>query len=152
MAQRTHMKTVSKSVLIWYSPEEMFSLVVGVEKYPQFLPWCDRSSVLEQDEEGMVAEVGIALSGLRQTFVTRNTHHAGRRVQMRLVKGPFSRLDGDWHFHPIGDGSQRACRVELLLHYGFDSATLATLVGPVFDRIAGTMVDAFIKRAEQVYG
>lgn len=152
MAHRTQMKTVSKSVLIWYSPEEMFSLVVGVEQYPQFLPWCDRSSVLEQDEGGMLAEVGIALSGLRQTFVTRNTHQAGRRVQMRLVKGPFSRLDGDWHFHPIGDGSQRACRVELLLHYGFSSAALATLVGPVFDRIAGTMVDAFVKRAEQVYG
>ena len=145
------MKTVSKSVLIWYSPEEMFSLVVGVEKYPEFLPWCDRSCVLEQDDTGMVAEIGIALSGLRQTFVTRNTHEAGRR-QMHLVKGPFSHLDGDWHFHPVGDGSQRACRVELLLNYGFSSKTLATLVGPVFDRIAGSLVDAFVKRAEQVYG
>ena len=130
----------------------MFSLVVGVEQYPQFLPWCDRSSVLEQDEGGMLAEVGIALSGLRQTFVTRNTHQAGRRVQMHLVKGPFSRLDGDWHFHPVGDGSQRACRVELQLNYGFSSKTLAALVGPVFDRIASTFVEAFVKRAEQVYG
>lgn len=152
MAHNPDMKTVSKSVLIWYSPEEMFSLVVGVEQYPQFLPWCDHARVLEQDAEGMVAEVGIALSGLRQTFVTRNTHEAGRRVQMRLVKGPFSRLDGDWHFQPVGDGSQRACRVELLLNYGFDSKTLAALVGPVFDRIASTLVDAFVKRAEQVYG
>jgi ribosome-associated toxin RatA of RatAB toxin-antitoxin module len=146
------MKTVSKSVLIWYSPEEMFSLVVGVEKYPEFLPWCDHSRVLEQDDAGMVAEIGIAFSGLRQTFVTRNTHEAGRRMQMQLVKGPFSHLDGDWHFHPVGDGTQRACRVELLLNYGFSSKTLATLIGPVFDRIAGTLVDAFIKRAEQVYG
>lgn len=152
MAHNPDMKTVSKSVLIWYSPEEMFSLVVGVEQYPQFLPWCDHARVLEQDGEGMVAEIGIALSGLRQTFVTRNTHEAGRRVQMRLVKGPFSRLDGDWHFQPVGDGSQRACRVELLLNYGFDSKTLAALVGPVFDRIASTLVDAFVKRAEQVYG
>ena len=130
----------------------MFSLVVGVEKYPEFLPWCDRSTVLEKDKEGMVAEVGIALSGLRQTFVTRNTHQEGRRVQMRLVKGPFSQLDGDWHFHPVGDGSQRACRVELLLNYGFSSKTLAALGGPVFDRIAATFVDAFVKRAEQIYG
>ena len=146
------MKTVSKSVLIWYSPEEMFSLVVGVEKYPEFLPWCDHSRVIEQDAGGMVAEIGIAFSGLRQTFITRNIHESGRRMQMHLVKGPFSHLDGDWHFHPVGDGSQRACRVELLLNYGFSSKTLATLVGPVFDRIAGTLVDAFIKRAEQVYG
>jgi ribosome-associated toxin RatA of RatAB toxin-antitoxin module len=149
------MKTVNKSVLIWYSPEEMFALVTDVAKYPQFLPWCDHASVLEQDGQGMKAEVGISLGGLRKSFVTRNTHEAdgaGRRVKMELVEGPFSRLDGDWHFHAVGDGSERACRVELQLNYGFDSRALAALVGPVFDRIAATMVDAFIKRAEQVYG
>ena len=146
------MKTVHKSVLIWYSPEEMFALVTGVEHYPQFLPWCDHAAVLETTQDGMTAEVGISFSGIRQTFVTRNTHETGRRVQMHLVKGPFSRLDGDWHFHPVGDGTQRACKVELQLNYGFDSAALAALVGPVFDRIAGSMVDAFVKRAEQVYG
>ena len=146
------MKNVNKSVLIWYSPEEMFALVTGVDKYPQFLPWCDRARVLEHDGNSMLAEIGIALSGLRQSFVTRNTHEQGRRVQMRLVKGPFSRLDGDWQFHAVGDGSQRASRVELKLHYGFSNKVLAGLVGPVFDRIAATMVDAFIKRAQQVYG
>ena len=146
------MKTVSKSVLIWYSPEEMFSLVIGVEQYPQFLPWCDRARVLEQDSTGMVAEVGIAFSGIRQSFVTRNTHEAGRRVQMHLVRGPFSKLDGDWKFSPVGDGTQRACRVDLELRYGFDNAALAALVGPVFDRIAKSLVEAFVKRAEQVYG
>jgi ribosome-associated toxin RatA of RatAB toxin-antitoxin module len=71
---------------------------------------------------------------------------------MRLVNGPFSHLDGQWTFQPVGEGSQRACKVELSLNYGFSNATLATLVGPVFDRIAGSMVDAFVKRAEQVYG
>ena len=146
------MKTVNKSVLIWYSPEEMFALVTAVEQYPQFLPWCDHAAVLERTVDGMTAEVGISFSGLRQTFVTRNTHEAGRRVQMHLVKGPLSRLDGDWHFHPVGDGSQRACKVELLLLLCFDIAALAALVGRLFDRIAGSMVDAFVKRAEQVYG
>ena len=146
------MKTVQKSVLIWYSPQEMFDLVTSVQQYPQFLPWCDHTRVLEQDDSGMLAEVGIALSGIRHSFVTRNLHEPGRRVQMQLVKGPFSRLDGDWHFHTVGDGSQRAARVELLLNYGFDSVTLSKVVGPVFDRIAATMVDAFVKRAEQVYG
>ena len=146
------MKTVRKSVLIWYSPQEMFDLVTSVQQYPQFLPWCDHTRVLEQDDSGMLAEVGIALSGIRHSFVTRNLHEPGRRVQMQLVKGPFSRLDGDWHFHTVGDGSQRAARVELLLNYGFDSVTLSKVVGPVFDRIAASMVDAFVKRAEQVYG
>ncbi len=146
------MKTVQKSVLLWYSAEQMFDLVTQVEQYPQFLPWCDRASVLERHEDGMTAEVGIAFAGIHQSFVTRNTHVAGRQVAMRLVKGPFSQLQGDWTFAPVGDGSQQACRVELLLRYGFSSRTLAAVVGPVFDRIAGSLVDAFVKRAEQVYG
>jgi len=146
------MKNVHKSVLIWYSPEEMFALVTAVDKYPEFLPWCDRAAVLSTDAEGMTAEVGIAFSGLRQTFTTRNTHVPGRQVNMKLVKGPFSKLDGVWSFSPVGDGQQRACRVELQLHYGFDNMALSALVGPVFDRIAGSLVDAFVKRAEQVYG
>ncbi len=146
------MKTVNKSVLIWYRPEEMYALVIDVASYPQFLPWCDHANVLEQDSAGMLAEVGIAFGGVRQTFTTRNTHVNARTVDMQLVKGPFSRLDGHWGFVPIGDGQERACRVELKLNYGFDNATLGKLVGPVFDRIAVSLVDAFVKRAEQVYG
>ncbi len=146
------MKTVNKSVLIWYSPEEMYALVVDVSAYPKFLPWCDHASVALQQDDGMTAEIGIAFGGVRQTFTTRNTQTPGRAVAMQLVHGPFSRLDGQWRFIPIGDGTQRACRVELVLNYGFDNVPLGRLVGPVFDRIAGSLVDAFVKRAEQVYG
>ena len=146
------MKTVSKSVLIWYSPQEMYVLVTEVDQYPQFLPWCDNARVVTADATGMTAEIGISFSGIRQKFTTRNEHIPGQQVTMKLVNGPFSRLDGVWNFLPIGDGSQRACKVELTLHYGFTNATLGKLVGPVFDKIAGSMVDAFVKRAAQVYG
>lgn len=149
------MKSVNKSVLIWYSPQEMFALVRDVARYSEFLPWCSHSAVLEEQDDGMTAEVGMALGGLRKSFVTRNSYpvmEGVQQLQMRLVKGPFSRLEGVWHFHPVGDGSQRACKVQLELAYGFDSRTLAVLVGPVFERIANSMVDAFIQRAEQVYG
>ena len=147
------MKTVHKSVLIWYSAEEMFALVTDVARYPEFLPWCDHAAVLAQDEHGMKAEIGIAFGGIRQIFTTRNEHVPGREVQMKLVDGPFSRLDGQWKFIPLGGGEQqRACKVELDLHYGFENAALGALVGPVFDKIAGSLVDAFVKRAEQVYG
>ena len=146
------MKTVHKSVLIWYSAEEMFALVTDVPNYPAFLPWCDQASVLADDEAGMTARVGIAFGGIKQSFTTRNTHEDGRSVGMSLVKGPFSNLSGMWRFTPVGDGTQRACKVELDLQYGFSSKTLAALVGPVFDKIAASLVDAFVKRAEQVYG
>jgi ribosome-associated toxin RatA of RatAB toxin-antitoxin module len=145
------MKNVHKSVLIWYTPEEMFALVTDVARYPEFLPWCDHAAVLALEPDGMKAEVGISIGGIRQTFTTRNTHLAGREVRMKLVDGPFSNLDGSWKFAPLGDGGQRACKVSLEMHYGFKSGALAALVGPVFDRIAGSLVDAFVKRAEQVY-
>ena len=146
------MKTVQKSVLIWYTAQEMFALVTDVASYPHFLPWCDHSRVLEQGESSMLAEVGIAFAGIKQTFTTRNQHVPGRRVDLKLVSGPFSNLDGSWTFTPVGEGTQRACKVDLELRYGFRNLALSALVGPVFDRIAGSLVDAFVKRAEQVYG
>ena len=163
------MKTVHKSVLIWYSAQEMYALIIDVPRYPEFLPWCDRSAVVAEDATGMTAEVGLALGGLRQSFTTRNTHIPGREVRLQLVSGPFSNLDGVWTFTPVGEtqpsgeptpegvsspvpSSPRACRVDLKLNYGFDNFALSALVGPVFDKIASTLVEAFVKRAEQVYG
>ncbi|QTD43673.1 type II toxin-antitoxin system RatA family toxin [Ottowia testudinis] len=146
------MKSVHKSVLIWYSAQEMFDLVIDVERYPQFLPWCSHGKVLQQSEQGMTAEVGIAFKGVKQTFVTRNEHVPGREVRLHLVKGPFSNLEGVWTFTPVGEGEQRACRVDLTMDYGFSNRLLAALVGPVFDKIASSFVDAFVQRAEQVYG
>ena len=146
------MKKLLKSVLIWYSPEEMFRLVTDVDQYKNFLPWCNQSKVLQSSGLEMDAEVGIGMAGLNQVFVTHNTHIENREVHMKLIKGPFSNLDGTWTFEPVGDSSQRACKVTLSLEYGFASATLAAVVGPVFDKIAASLVDAFVKRAEQVYG
>jgi len=144
------MKTVKKSVLIWYSPAEMYRLVVDVAAYPQFLPWCDKGRVVSLEENGMVAEIGIAFGGIHQTFTTRNAHVVDQQVIIKLINGPFSKLEGEWNFVTLGN-EQRACRVELVLSYGFDT-TLGKLVSPVFDKIASNMVDAFIKRAKQVYG
>jgi ribosome-associated toxin RatA of RatAB toxin-antitoxin module len=81
-------------------------------------------------------------------------HIEGRQVKLELVDGPFKHLDGTWDFHPLLDPNtqepQRACRIELTLNYAFESM-FGSLVGPVFDKIAATLVDAFVKRAEQVY-
>ena len=146
------MKKLLKSVLIWYTPEEMFRLVTDVDQYVHFLPWCNHSKVLQFNDQGMDAEVGIGVAGVSQVFVTHNTHILNHEIRMKLVQGPFSNLDGTWTFDPVGDNSQRACKVTLSLEYGFSSTTLAAVVGPVFDKIAASLVDAFVKRAEQVYG
>ncbi|NBU18976.1 MAG: type II toxin-antitoxin system RatA family toxin [Betaproteobacteria bacterium] len=148
------MKTVHKSVLIWFSAEEMFALVTDVALYPEFLPWCDKTRIVSQDASGMVAEIGMALGGFHKSFTTRNLHTEGRQVKLSLIDGPFKQLDGTWDFYPLTqEGSselQRACRVELTLHYSFESM-FGALVGPLFDKIAATLIDAFVQRAEKVY-
>jgi ribosome-associated toxin RatA of RatAB toxin-antitoxin module len=152
------MKHVKKSVLLWYSPREMYTLVTAIEDYPNFLPWCEKAEVLERDEAGMLARLTLAKGGVRHAFTTRNSHRHDEEVQVKLVDGPFSLLDGTWRFLPLAragmapDDAPRACRIEFDLRYAFANAALEAVVSPVFDRIANTFVDSFVQRAEQVHG
>lgn len=153
------LNAVHKSVLIWYSPQQMFDLVSDVPRYPQFLPWCDAAQVLQTHEDGQTAEISLNFKGLRQKFSTRNTYlrysSGSLEDRLSLVQGPFSRLEGQWLYSPVGalgDGAAAACKVELYLSYSFGNAAMAALVGPVFDKIASSLVDAFVQRAESVYG
>jgi ribosome-associated toxin RatA of RatAB toxin-antitoxin module len=157
------MKSLEKNVLIWHSPRQMFDLVADIEAYPQFLPWCDHAAVLQREPNGMTAQLGLHLAGVRQRFTTRNTHRVGGpgadlEIHIALQDGPFSNLQGRWAFRPIGKGasagpgSQTACKINYTMQYGFSNAALEAVVGPVFHGIANSLVDAFVKRAERVYG
>ena len=145
------MKHVKKSVLLWYSPHEMYELVTAVADYPKFLPWCARAEVLEDTITTMTARLHLAFAGIRHAFTTRNEHDTDRAVRLTLVDGPFSALEGQWLFQPVGSETH-ACRIEFELRYAFASVALEAVVSPVFDRIASTFVDSFVKRAAQVYG
>lgn len=148
------MKHVKKSVLLWYTPREMYDLVTGIDAYPQFLPWCDRAEVLDHHEDGVTARLGLHYMGIKHAFTTRNQHVDAQSVVVNLVDGPFSLLEGTWLFHPLGrPGSEAdACKIEFDLRYAFASVALEAVVSPVFDRVANTFVDSFVKRAEQVHG
>ena len=146
------MKHVKKSVLLWYSAQEMYALVTAVEAYPAFLPWCEKAEVLDHGGGGMTARLHLHYAGLRHAFTSRNQHTPEQAVVMRLVDGPFSELDGTWRFAAIGAAGTAACRVEFDLRYAFSSRALETVLSPVFDRVANTFVDSFVQRAEQVYG
>lgn len=143
------MPEVSRSVLVEYSPEQMFALVDQVEDYPGFLPWCGGVTLLHRDAEVTRASILINYHGLRQSFTTENTKRAPAEMRIRLVEGPFRRLDGSWRFTDL---APRGCKVELSMSYEYSSRILEKLVGPVFNHIAGTLVDAFVRRAGQVYG
>ena len=148
------MKHVKKSVLLWYSAPEMYGLVTDVAQYPRFLPWCDKAEVLQVHDDGVTARLGLAYMGVHHAFTTRNQHLPAESVTVQLVDGPFSLLDGTWLFKPLGrpDSEQQACRVEFDLRYAFNSKALELVVSPVFDKVAATFVDSFVRRAEAVYG
>jgi ribosome-associated toxin RatA of RatAB toxin-antitoxin module len=150
------MKQVKKSVLLWYTPREMYELVTAVERYPEFLPWCDKVDVLAREDDAVTARLSLAYAGVRHAFTTRNRNEDGRTVEMALVDGPFSLLDGLWQFLPLNkagaSGEAKACKVEFELRYAFSSGALEAVVSPVFDRIANTFVDSFVQRAESLYG
>jgi ribosome-associated toxin RatA of RatAB toxin-antitoxin module len=148
------MKHVSRSVLLWYTPREMYELVVAVDDYPRFLPWCEHAQVVQAHDDGITARIGLAYAGVKHEFTTRNEHVPGEAVVVRLVNGPFSLLDGTWLFRPLGrpGGEAQACKIEFDLRYAFASRALETVLSPVFDRVANTFVDSFVARAESVYG
>jgi ribosome-associated toxin RatA of RatAB toxin-antitoxin module len=148
------MKHVNKTVLLWYSAHEMYQLVTAIEDYPRFLPWCDHAEVIERHEDGVTARIGLAYAGVKHAFTTRNEHVSGRAVIVKLVDGPFSLLDGTWAFVPLGrPGSPaQACKIEFDLRYAFAGKALEGVLSPVFDRVANTLVESFVTRAEAVYG
>lgn len=143
------MPEVKKSVLVGYSPEQMFALVDAVERYPEFMPWCGGASVSYRDEHRTRATIHINYRGIKQSFTTENVKKPAQTMEIRLVEGPFKTLDGTWHFMPLAD---RGCKVEFRLHYEFSTRILEKLVGPVFNYIANTFIHAFTRRAESLYG
>lgn len=124
----------------------MFDLVDAVENYPRFLPWCTQTEVLQRESNVVVARLHLRYRGISQAFATRNLKRGCERIDMQLVEGPFRTLSGAWDFRALGSSG---CRVSLNLAYEFDNRLLESTVGPVFELIAGTLVDGFVGEAER---
>jgi ribosome-associated toxin RatA of RatAB toxin-antitoxin module len=141
--------TIDRSALVPYKPQQMFELVVDIEAYPRFLPWCQGARILSRDVDEVHARIEFAVGGLSKSFTTRNRHQVNKMIEMHLVDGPFSRLNGCWRFDPLGE---EGSKIALFLEYDFSNPMLGMVVGPVFSHITNTLVDAFQKRAVEVYG
>lgn len=144
------MTTITRSALVLYTPDQMFDLVNDVEAYPQFLPWCRGSRIISKNEDVICAALDIAKGGIHHEFSTRNMLDHGRSIRIELIDGPFRHLEGHWQFMPIGD--KQGCRVQLDMDFEFSTRLLDLALGPVFTQISGSLVDAFCKRAQEIYG
>ncbi|MEY3182988.1 MAG: hypothetical protein RLZ35_973 [Pseudomonadota bacterium] len=144
------MPIVQKNAVVPYSAEQMYALVNDVGTYPSFLPWCVAATIREKSDQQMIATLTIAKGPFRETFTTKNTLIPNRHIHLSLVDGPFTQLEGDWHFMPEGPG--KGSRVSLDLAFTFGSGFTARLISPLFESIASRFVEAFCDQAKQQYG
>lgn len=142
------MKQVTRSALVAFSAEQMFNLVNDVSRYPEFLPGCSGSTVLEASQDKMVASVAVSKAGISKTFTTSNLLNTGESILMELVDGPFKTLRGGRDFTAL---DEQACKVELKLEFEFSSKMIEMAFGKVFNELTSNMVNAFTTRAKQVY-
>ena len=143
------MPSVHRSAFVRHTPEQMFELVNDFERYPEFLPGCRRARVVERGEEYLIGSMTLAKGGVEQSVTTRNDLQRPGRIDLSLVDGPFKRLDGRWQFRDLGEN---ACKVELEMEFEFSNRLLGMAFGRLFQQVAGQLIDAFTRRADQVYG
>ncbi len=139
---------IDKSALVMHSAARMFALVNDISRYPEFLPWCASTEVLQQDDSEITASLEVARGGIRQRLTTQNQLVAPQTINIKLVDGPFQSLRGTWHFQALADD---ACKVILRLEFEFSGALSRMTFGPVFSQAANTMVDSFCRRADELY-
>lgn len=143
------MTEINRSALVPYSAKEMYLLVDDIPHYPDFLPWCRSSHEILRTDTEVEASIEIAKSGIHKSFTTRNVLHPYESIELQLVSGPFQSLHGFWRFESL---DERACKVSLDIEFEFSNRLLSMTVGPVFSHICNTLVNAFVTRAQAVYG
>lgn len=140
------MRRVTRSALVPYSADAMFALVDDIPAYPEFLPWCRAAQEHSRSERQVEASLELARGGISKWFTTRNHLTPGERIDIELVDGPFRKLEGHWSFVPLGDAG---CRINLEMEFEFSSRMLDMMIGPVFEQICNSLLDAFVERARR---
>ncbi|MBC6444898.1 MAG: type II toxin-antitoxin system RatA family toxin [Alphaproteobacteria bacterium GM202ARS2] len=141
-----------------YTPAQLFDLVADVERYPQFLPWCQRVSIIEHHDDGFTARIEAGSGSLTGVFTSRDRLYKPPpearedpqsvwRIDVDSHDGPFRRLVNAWTFTPQPEG----CLVGFMIRFQFSSFMMNTLFQPFFSHVARSMVDAFEKRARTLY-
>ena len=141
------MPTHAESRIIQYTPEQLFDLVADVDRYPRFLPWCVASRVRSRSDTLLVADLTIGFGPFRESFTSRVTLDRPRRVTVKYENGPFRYLNNQWDFTPRDSGTE----VAFFVDFEFRSRILQAAIGVVFNEAVRRMVNAFLKRARDVY-
>jgi ribosome-associated toxin RatA of RatAB toxin-antitoxin module len=141
-------REIKRTALVTFTPEQMFDLVVDVERYHEFLPWVAGAEVHEKTARDLQASLTMERAGMRQSFTTRNVMQRPEWMSLTLVNGPFKRLEGLWTFTPIGTAGTR---IVLDMSFEFANPVASMLFGRAFEQSVGELIDAFVARARATY-
>jgi ribosome-associated toxin RatA of RatAB toxin-antitoxin module len=135
---------VRRSALVGLPAAHVFDVIEAAEQYPLFLPWCTGATIVSRDDTLVSADLRVRWGGMRFEMRTRNPKQRPEAMAIHLERGPFRRFEGEWRLTVL---TADACKVAFMLDYEFDSSVMTHAAGPVFNRIADTLVDAFVQRA-----
>lgn len=139
---------------VGHSAEDMFALVAAVEHYPDFVPLCERLTLLSREQDGtrevLVADMTVAYKFFRETFRSRvSLDREASEILVEYLDGPFRHMENRWRFLEIDAVSST---VEFYISYELRSRTLRLLMGAMFDKAFRKFAAAFEQRADLVYG
>ncbi|MBF0584620.1 MAG: type II toxin-antitoxin system RatA family toxin [Magnetococcales bacterium] len=137
----------SASTVVPFTPDQMYRLVVDMDRYPEFLPWCSKARKFECEPDRFKSEITFSFKGLRETFYTLDVIEPGRKITITLTSGPFRHLESEWLFTPVGEGT----KIDFFIDFNFKNKLIDLTIGPVFGEASRRMVDAFKQRAEKLY-
>ena len=143
------MPTHAEKRILPYTPEQLFDLVIDVERYPQFLPWCLGCRVRKREEGLVVADMIIGFKVFRESFTSRVSHQHPNRIDVKYTDGPFKYLDNHWIFNRLDDGSTE---IDFFVDFEFRSRILQVAIGAVFSEAVRRMIAAFETRAHALHG
>ena len=141
------MNYINKSENINVELVIIFDLINNVENYDKFLPWCTDSNILSDDGNVMVAEIAIDKNLVNWKFKTENSYKQNQIIELKLVEGPFNKLDGYWKFSKI---DKHNTSVKLYLEYEFDNKIVELSIKPIFSSIMSSILDSFISEAFKI--
>jgi len=143
------MPIVNKTLIVPFTTAQMYDLVNDLESYPQFLPWCRATEVHSRTHDALKATIYIAKGPVEHSITTVNTMQAQQLINMEYVAGPFRSCKGAWTFDNLADTQSR---ISFSMEYIFKNRLTAIALEPFFQPMTNNMIEAFYKRAEQIYG
>lgn len=149
------MPSFRKTHEVPFAPDQMFSIVADVERYPEFLPLCESLKVIEKKKVGhqtkLVATMAVGYKGLSEKFTTQVLIDPDQKeIDVAYIDGPFRRLKNNWRFTPTSDASSTT--IHFFIDYEFKSLMLSLIAGAAFEKAVKNYTTAFEKRAHAIYG